>query len=65
MNPLQDYANKKGLGVCALAAELELSAGHVCDILNGNKQIGIKTARALARLTGKPWHKYLSEAQNP
>jgi len=60
-NPLQDYKDRSGLTVTELAEKLGTSKGYVSDILNGNARIGVKIARALGKLTNKPWYKYLPD----
>jgi len=60
-NPIADYKARRGISVTELAKQLGTSKGHVSDLVSGKAGLGIKTAKALARLTGKAWHKYLPE----
>ena len=41
--------------------ELGVSKGYVSHLKDGEKPITPRVARALAKLTGKPWWKYMPE----
>lgn len=64
-NPIAEYKKRKELTVTALAQELGISKGHACDLVKGNERPGMKVARRMEELTGKPWWKFVPTPDAP
>lgn len=52
---------QKDIGTVEMAARLGVSKGYVSHLKDGEKPITPRVAKALSRLTGKPWWKYMPE----
>jgi Helix-turn-helix. len=64
-NPIARYMKDAGIHtVTELAARLETSKGNASDIINGRRPVGVKVARRMAKLTGRPWHEFVTEASD-
>lgn len=60
-NPIQQYMAEKQVGTVEMANRLNISKGYASQLKDGEKPITPRVARALSKLTGKPWWKYLDE----
>ncbi len=43
-----------------VARRLNVSNGHLSDILNGKVEMGKRTAKEIGRLIGQPWNKVIA-----
>ncbi len=49
------------VGTVAMAGLLGVSKGYVSQLKSGHKPVTPRIARALGRLTGRPWHEFIDD----
>jgi|DEB19_MinimDraft_3_1074340.scaffolds.fasta_scaffold18610_5 plasmid maintenance system antidote protein VapI len=59
-NPIAKYAREAEIGTTELASRLGISKGSASELISGKRGIGKKTAKRMAKLTGLPWHFFMS-----
>jgi plasmid maintenance system antidote protein VapI len=59
-NAIARYAREAEIGTTELAARLGISKGSASELISGKRGIGHKTAKRMAKLTGRPWHSFMA-----
>lgn len=60
-NAISKYMSAQEIGTVEMAALLNLSKAYVSQLKTGRKPMTPRVARALSKITRKPWHAYLDE----
>lgn len=58
---LDEWREKKGIRSRDLAKSLGLSQSYVSEICSGKKPVTVAVARKIESVTGRAWHKWMSE----
>jgi antitoxin component HigA of HigAB toxin-antitoxin module len=62
-NPVAAYAEGHAIGPTEMAKRLGLgSKGAASELMTGKRKIGLSIARRMEKLTGRPWHEFVTGA---